>query len=152
MSHPHWPDPLQRPDPQDVAAHLEQFWRGLALVGEFLVHDELLLAAEQVARLRELVLGLMLALNGIARPQATRHLNGYLGDSQRAALEKTLALPAVDNPSLMSQAVALVVIYRWYAPQLVATLDCAYPTDLEAQTWAALTAALPDWPQSVTTD
>ncbi len=152
MSRPHWPDPLQRPDPADVAERLGQFWRVLALIGDHLAHDELLLAAEQVAHLRELVLSLMLALNGVARPQATHHLNGYLGDSQRAALEKTLVLPRTDTASIMGQAVALVVIYRWYAPQLVAALGGVYPADLEQATWTALTAALPDWPHTVTTD
>jgi hypothetical protein len=130
---------------------LAQFWRELALLGELLAEDELLLAAESVARLRALALALMLALNGIARPAGTRRLNSYLGDSQRAALAKTLALPRVDTESIMAQAVALVVIYRWYAPQLVETLGCVYPTDQENATWATLTDVLPAWPQTITT-
>ncbi len=151
MSRPPWPDPLQPPDPTYVEATLARFWRDLALLADLLASDELLLAAEHAAGLRGLVLELMLALNGIARPAATRRLNGYLGASQRAALEKTLALPRVDADSIMGQAVALVVIYRWYAPQLVATFGCTYPADQEEAAWAALTAALPDWPLTVTT-
>jgi hypothetical protein len=152
MSTSLWPDPLRRPDPAEVQAQLARFWRDLAGLADLLANGELLLAAAAIGPLRELVMTLMLALNGIARPVGTRRLNGYLGASQRAALEKTLALPRVSAQGIMGQAVALVVIYRWYAPQLVAALGCAYPTDQEAEAWATLTAALPDWPLTVATE
>ena len=95
---------------------------------------------------------MMLALNGIQWPTGTRHLNGYLSASQRAALEKTLVAPEVSGESWIGRAVALVVIYRWYAPQLVEKFDLAYPHELENAVWTHLQQNIPDWPLSVTTD
>jgi hypothetical protein len=95
---------------------------------------------------------MMLALNGIARPVGTTHLNDYLSASQRAALEKTLVLPAVDMESCIAQAVALTVIYRWYAPQLVAKLGLTYPHHREQSVWIDLVNRLPDWPLHVSTE
>jgi len=93
-----------------------------------------------------------LALNGIQYPAGTQHLNGYLGDSQRAALEKTLVLSEVGPSGWIGQAVALVVIYRWYAPQLVERYGLRYPLILEEETWAKLTAEIAEWPESVSTE
>ena len=95
---------------------------------------------------------MMLALNGITYPTDTTHLNTYLGTSQRAAMEKTLLMPSVAAESWIGQAVALVVIYRWYAPQLVAAYSLVYDDRLEADTLARLHAELPDWPSAITTD
>ncbi len=50
------------------------------------------------------------------------------------------------------RAVALVVIYRWYAPQLVEQYKLAYPQALEAEVWRQLQHELPDWPLTVTTE
>jgi hypothetical protein len=147
-----WPDDLVRPEPAHVAATLRGFWLELARLPDLLQREEHLLAAECTGVLRRSVLQLMLALNGIAYPTGTRHLNLYLGPSQRAALEKTLQAPAVGAESWLGQAVALVVIYRWYAPQLVAAYDLVYDDALEGATLAALQAQLPDWPQTITTD
>lgn len=152
MHKPAWPDTLRAVDPQQVHHDLAEFWRELATLGPLLAQGELLLASETITRLRSLVVRLMLALNGIARPPATVHLNTYLGASQRNALEKTLLLPAVSPEAFIAQAVALVVIYRWYAPQLLARHGGDYPQALEDAAWAELTARLPDWPMHVTTE
>lgn len=149
-AHP-WPDPLQPPDPGDIHELLTRFWTCLAELADLLPHDEILLAAEQVAAARAVVVQMMLALNGIRRPPATRRLNSYLSASQRAALEKTLIAPAAGADAWLGQAVALVVIYRWYAPQLVARYALDYPAQVEQQTWDALAQALPGWPQAITT-
>ncbi|HXF62390.1 MAG TPA: hypothetical protein VNK95_12280 [Caldilineaceae bacterium] len=151
MTKPDWPDLLHPPDPAAVQMLLERFWDDLVELADLLPRQELLLAAERVARLRATVLAMMLALNGIERPPATRHLNGYLGPSQRAALEKTLVAPTGAAEDWLGQAVALVVIYRWYAPQLVERYQLRYPSDREAAVWATLRDALPAWPQAVTT-
>ena len=82
-----------------------------------------------------------------------KHLAREQADpSQRAAMEKTLLMPAVAGESWIGQAVALVVIYRWYAPQLVSTYALAYDDGLEAATLTRLHAELPDWPTAITTD
>jgi hypothetical protein len=152
MHKPTWPDSLQPADPHTVQRDLAQFWHELAALAPLLAAGELVLAAESIAHIRRLVVALMLALNGIARPPATTNLNTYLSDSQRAALEKTLLLPAATADALMAQAVALVTIYRWYAPQLLARYGGDYPQALEDLAWSELTTRLPDWPLLVSTD
>lgn len=147
-----WPDPLVQPVAARVARLLVQFWEELGQLPDLLGREEQLLCAAATARLRDIVIEMMLALNGIAYPQGTRHLNHYLGASQRAALEKTLAAPVAGGDAWLGQAVALVVIYRWYAPQLVARFDLAYPQAVEEATLAQLAAALPDWPLAIQTD
>lgn len=147
-----WPDDLVRPTQEQVALLLREFWLELALLPDLLRRDEFLLAAACTTALRRYVLEMMLALNGITYPAGTKHLNTYLGASQRAAIEKTLLMPSVAAESWIGQAVALVVIYRWYAPQLVAAFSLIYDEGLEAGTLARLHAELPDWPSAITTD
>jgi len=67
-------------------------------------------------------------------------------------LEKTLVTPEVSPESWIGRAVALVVIYRWYAPQLVEKYNLTYPQALEDKVWAQLQHELPDWPLTVTTE
>jgi hypothetical protein len=147
-----YPDELRRPDPAHIQHLLGQFWLLLAGLPELIERDEHLLAGQLVAVLRQCVAEMMLALNGIAWPAGTRHLNAYLGTSQRAALEKTLLAPAVDAAAWIGQAVALVVIYRWYAPQLVERFGLLYPAALERETLAELQSKLQEWPMQITTD
>lgn len=147
-----WPDALLPAEREEVAHLLEEFWRALAHLPDLLEREELLLAADCTGDLRRLVLHMMLALNGIAYPQQTRHLNGYLSSSQRAAIERTLALPAAGTAGLIGQAVALVVICRWYAPQLAAAYRVPTPDAAEQETLALLQARLPDWPLAISTD
>ena len=146
-----WPDSLQPALPQPTDALLERFWVDLSALPDLIQREENLLAARLTARLRQCVLELMLALNGIAWPEGTRHLNTYLSESQKAAIEKTLAAPLVGGESWIGQAVALVVIYRWYAPQLVQKYGIPYPQAAEDATMAQL-HMLPNWPIFITTD
>jgi hypothetical protein len=155
MSTSKWPDALQPPQPAQLQLLLTSFWVDLATLADLLTREQFLLAAEQVHFLRQTILQMMLALNGIQRP-TTRDLNLYLSASQRAALEKTLLQPNTDNGSMsevwIAQAVALVVIYRWYAPQLVAKYGLTYPHEEEKAAWYTLVTSLPTWPQQVTTE
>jgi hypothetical protein len=155
MSKVRWPDALQPPQPAHIQALLDSFWTDLAVLADLLPREQFLLAAEQLHLLRQSILQMMLALNGIQRP-ATRDLNTYLSANQRAALEKTLLLPTVDHDewadAWIGQAVSLVVIYRWYAPQLVSKLHLRYPHAQEKAAWDALVADLPSWPQEITTE
>jgi len=151
-----WPDRLEAPDSARVQQHLSAFWETLERLPDLITRGEQLLAAEITHELRAIVLEMMLALNGIQRPTASRHLNSYLSASQRAAIERTLIAPAVDSDvngdSWIGQAVALVVIQRWYAPQLVDRFDLIYPQHLEERVWKTLRANLPDWPAYVTSE
>lgn len=150
-----WPDLLQPPQPAQIQDLLDTFWTELAVLADLLPRQQFLLAAEQLHKLRQIILNMMLALNGIQRP-ATRDLNTYLSASQRAALEKTLLLPSVDHSELtdiwIGQAVSLVVIYRWYAPQLVAKHALRYPHVQEQSAWETLVEHLPTWPKEVSTE
>jgi len=147
-----WPDALHAPDGARIQQALEEFWLLLAQLAESLAAREILLASERATALRSLVLELMLALNGIRRPVQIRSLNRYLSQSQREALKKTLITPRPDSDAYIGQAVALVVIYRWYAPQLVDKFGLAYPAVAEQEVWQRISRLLPDWPLSVTTD
>lgn len=144
-------DPLQAPDRTRIQAALEEFWTLLGDLAELLATQELLLGAERIAALRSVVLELMLALNGISRPPGARSLNRYLSARQAAAIEKTLAAPEASRAAQVGQAVALVVIYQWYAPQLVDTLGLAYPDALEHEVRQAVAQKLPEWPLAITT-
>ncbi len=152
MTNKKWPDPLSRPEPARIPWLLEAFWRQLRSLPDLINRAEYLLAERSIATLRDWVIEMMLALNGIQWPTDTKHLNIYLGASQRAALEKTLVMPAVSGDSWLGCAVALVVIYRWYAPQLVEQYNLTYPQALEAEVWAHLQRELPDWPLTITTE
>ena len=151
MTVPTWPDPLQRPEPTQVEHLLIQFWHTLAGLADLIQRNEHLLANEQTEMLRKIVLEMMLALNGIQRPQGTLHLNSYLGESQRHVLEKTLIAPSVSAESWIGRAVALVVIYRWYAPQLVEKYRLTYPQSAEDRSLQHLQTQLPDWPLEIKT-
>jgi len=134
-----------------VANLLRTFWERLGQLPDLITRQENLLADQLTTQLRGIVLEMMLALNGIQWPSGTRHLNHYLSAQQRAAIEKTMVLPHVSAEAWIGRAVALIVIYRWYAPQLVEHFQLAYPAAVEAEVWALL-QQLPDWPLSVTTE
>ncbi|MCB0044638.1 MAG: hypothetical protein KDD92_04350 [Caldilineaceae bacterium] len=152
VSLPAWPDDLEAPAPEFVAGQLAAFWTTLARLPDLLDRDERLLAADLLHDLRAVVIDLMLALNGIRRPPETVNLNRYLSANQRAALERTLTAPSPAGESWIGQAVALTVIYRWYAPQLVAHFDLGYPQAQEDAAWARLRAGIFEWPAAITSD
>ena len=147
-----WPDQLTRPVGTSVEQLLATFWQLLAQLPDLLNRREYLLADRLTYQLRSTVLDMMLALNGICWPNGTSHLNSYLSAQQRAAIEKTMALPTMSAEGWIGRAVALLVIYRWYAPQLVDAFGLTYPQALEEQVWRRLQTELPDWPLTVTTD
>jgi hypothetical protein len=152
MTNRQWPDSLQPTDPTWVEQLLGDFWQHLQQLPDLLLRQEHLLAHGHLTQLRSMVIGLMLSLNGIQWPNGTTHLNGYLGESQRAVLERTLLLSSISSESWIGCAVALVVIYRWYAPQLVEQYHLAYPQAAEEAALRHLQQQLADWPLAITTD
>jgi len=148
----HWPDALSLPEAGQIEVVLTEFWTGLASLADLLVRGELVLAEAALVRQRERIIEMMLAANGIAWPRATRHLNGYLGESQRVALERTLVATGAPRDAFIARMVALTTIYRWYAPQLTERFGVAYPAEAEAAAWATLTALLPEWPLAIETE
>ena len=151
MKNSQWPDPISPSKPEHIQTLLHGFWETLAHLPDLLARGEHLLAEHCTADLRLIILEMVLALNGISRPTTTRHLNTYLSASQKAALEKTLLAPVVNGASWVGRSVALVVIYRWYAPQLVSRYELVYPIAQEEQTWRLL-QQIPEWPKTVTTE
>ena len=147
-----WPDQLKSPAPIRVQQLLNHFWATLGRLPKLILDNEQLLAAELTYELRGVVLEMMLALNGIQRPADSAHLNSYLSERQRAVIERTLIAPGADGESWIGQAVALVVIYRWYAPQLVERFALTYPRAEEDAAWAVLRDNLPDWPAHITSE
>lgn len=144
--------PFVPPDRPHVEELLTRFWIVLGKLPDLLARDENLLAQQISSQLREVVLGMILAANGIQCPREPHSINALLGDSQRAAIEKTLIAPRVDRSAWISQAVALVVIYRWYAPQLVEKWRANYPAALELSVLAELAESTPEWPRAITTE
>ena len=128
---------------------LALYWQTLRKLPPLLTNYEHLRAQEQTSKLRQIVLEMMLALNGIQPPQG--HLNDVLSASQKEAIHKTMLVREISSESWVGQAVALTVIYRWYAPQLAEKYALDYPQALEDETWAELRAATFDWPQQITT-
>ncbi len=141
---------LRPVNPARVQAALADFWTELAASATQIAAQDHLAAHARLNRLRDLVLVCMVGLNGVDLPEDLDGIAQLLGPSQRAAIQKTLAAPKVDASAWVGQAVALVVIYRWYAPQLVEKFGLAYPDQVEAQTLAALHDLLPNWPQTIT--
>ncbi len=147
-----WPDPLHPPDPDATRRLPARFWERLAALPDLIERAEWLLAEALIADLRRTVLEMMLAANGIAYPEGTAHLNRYLGASQREALERTLYAEGSGAAPCIARAVALTVIYRWYAPQIAAQFETVAPAALEASVLADLARRLPDWPMSISTE
>jgi hypothetical protein len=188
MTNSIWPDELSRPTAGDIEASINAFWSTLAQLPSHAKASETLLLHSLIGELRQNIIEMMLAANGIRFPKNTRHLNHYLGESQRLALEKTLTMPRLEGhtaspadeqpaeyqetarssqsdkagwsqplaatliESLIGQAVALVVIYRWYAPQLAEKYGARLPLELENKTLTALHSELDAWPRAISTD
>jgi predicted nucleotidyltransferase len=143
---------FELPQPAEVQHWLETFWVCLAELPGCINRDENLQAAQVLAQAREILVELVVALNGARRPQGRRRLNDLLGPSQREAFEKTFVVKSIGPAAWIGQAVALVVLYRWYAPQLAERDDIALPQALEDTVLAALARDIPDWPVQIMTE
>ena len=150
-------DALGPPDAEAVGAQLARFWILLAQLPAILGRQENLAAHALLGQLRSLLIDLVVALNGVRRPQAAARINQYLGPAQREAFEKSLgagrALPGgrPGNASWIGQAVALVVLYRWYAPQLAENYATPYPQPAEETVLNLLRTQVDGWPAEITT-
>ena len=147
--------PLSPPDRHAIGAQLAQFWLLLAQLPAVLERREDLAAHALLAEMRALLLDLVVALNGAARPRSTARINQFLGPRQRDAFEKTLDMgrsgPGSPRASWIGQAVALVVLYRWYAPQLCEIWPEPYPQQAEDTVLALLHAQINGWPAAIET-
>lgn len=142
---------LQASHPERVQQLLETFWWLLARLPAQINRGEELAAAANLHRLRTLLTELVVAFNGAQQPPFPARINQFLGDSQQEAFEKTLLTKSVGRTAWIGQAVALVVLYRWYAPQLATLYDLIYPTELEETVLALLDRDVADWPAQIKT-
>lgn len=143
--------PYQPADESRVLAALIAFWQQLARLPGAVNRQEHLAASALLHRSRDLLTELVVALNGATRPRTSARINPFLGPAQRDAFEKTLAQRGDLREGWIGQAVALIVLYRWYAPQLVELYNLAYPAALEETVLALLSAEVPGWPARITT-
>jgi hypothetical protein len=146
-----WPA-LNQADPDTVMAALGYFWSSLSRLPAVLNRREHLATAALINDVRHVLIDLVVALNGAQRPPSPARTNQYLGPSQRQAFEKTLPNKEVDVTVFIGQAVALIVLYRWYAPQLVEMYQIPYPHALERTVLSLLSAEVDGWPALIKTE
>lgn len=146
------------PDTELIAMQLRRFWLLLARLPAVVRRQEQLAAHSLLSELRSLLIDLVVSLNGARRPQTRARVNQYLGQAQREAFERTLGYSQVTRQSRagtgfnwIGQAVSLVVLYRWYAPQLAERHSLPYPQHAEATVLSLLSAELENWPSNITT-
>ena len=146
------------PDVESIDRQLGLFWLLLARLPAVLGRQEQLAAHLLLTEMGTLLIDLVVSLNGGRRPKARARINQYLGQAQLEALERTLELRTTDwrgeggkSGNWIGQAVALVVLYRWYAPQLAEKYSLTYPRLAEDRVLAYLSAELNNWPVSITT-
>ena len=146
------------PDVEAVDRNLGRFWLLLARLPAVVGRQEQLAAHLLLTEICTLLIDLVVSLNGASRPQTKARINQYLGLAQREAFERSLGLrkavrqrEASNNANWIGQAVALVVLYRWYAPQLTEKYSLTYPRLAEDCVLAYLKAELKNWPAHIIT-
>lgn len=158
-SDPHAP-PAQSGPPRSerVETLLNRFWLLLARLPAVGKRAEHLAAHALLTESRAALIDMVAALNGVARQQSRTRVNRFLGPAQQEAFEKTLgggpsqeARSAPETRLWIGQAVAQVVLYRWYAPQLSQRYGAAYPFRAEETVLALLRQELEEWPAYVAT-
>ena len=149
---------LASPDTDLIDTQLRRFWLLLAQLPAVVRRREQLAAHSLLSELRALLIDLVVSLNGARRPQARARINQYLGPAQRDAFEKSLGYSqgtrgsgAATGFNWIGQAVSLVVLYRWYAPQLAQIHSLSYPKNAEETVLALLSAELENWPSNIAT-
>lgn len=142
---------LEPAEASAVQAGLISFWQRLAHLPAALNRQEHLAAVALIQQARTHLTDLVVALNGATRPNTPARINEFLGPAQQDAFEKSLGQSESLDESWIGQAVALIVLYRWYAPQLVEIHKLVYPTALEETVLALLSAEVSGWPARITT-
>jgi hypothetical protein len=141
---------------QRVHTDLRAFWLLLARLPAAVNRGEHLAALHLLTQARMTLIDLVAALNGVNRPDTPLRINPFLGPAQREAFERSATLTAgLSAESWIGQAVALLVLYRWYAPQLVEmyalTEQQTHLARLERSVLAHLSAQISGWPARIQT-
>ena len=147
------------PDAGLIERQLWRFWLLLARLPAVVGRQEQLAAHLLLTEMCTLLIDLVVFLNGGSRLLTRARVNQYLGQAQREAFEKSLGLRrsmqqkmAENCANWIGQAVALVVLYRWYGPQLAKNYSLPYPQVAEDTVLALLSAELDSWPARITTE
>lgn len=146
------------PDVGVIERQLGRFWLLLARLPAAVGRQEQLAAHILLTEMHDLLIDLVVSLNGGSRPTTRARINQFLGPAQREAFERSLGLRRSDRKKgagggakWIGQAVALVVLYRWYAPQLAEKHSLPYPHVAENTVLALLSAEMKNWPASIST-
>ncbi|MDE0198561.1 MAG: hypothetical protein OXK78_10225 [Caldilineaceae bacterium] len=146
------------PDSRLIESQLGRFWLLLARLPAVVRRREQLAAYLLLTEMQTLLLDLVVTLNGGNRPHTNSRINQFLGPAQREAFERSMGLQPSgrqksvgDGATWVGQAVALVVLYRWYAPQLAQKHSLRYPQKAENAVLALLSTELQNWPASIST-
>ena len=146
------------PDSRLIESQLGRFWLLLARLPAVVRRREQLAAYSLLTEMQALLLDLVVTLNGGSRPPTNSRINQFLGPAQRDAFERSMGLQpssrqmrAAGGATWVGQAVALVVLYRWYAPQLAQKHALCYPQMAEDTVLALLSAELENWPARIST-
>ena len=150
---------LEQPTAVDVQGRLDRFWILLARLPAVVRRREEIAAHALLTELRTLLINMVVALNGASRPQSAARINQYLGVAQQEAFERSLGnskptsmgVQRTGAAGWIGQAVALIVLYRWYAPQLVEMYGAPYPQRAEETVLDLLVAEIEGWPAQITT-
>lgn len=156
-----WTSRLQAnwtPDSRLIESQLGRFWLLLARLPGVVGRQEQLAAHMLLTEMHALLIDLVVTLNGGSRPHTNSRINQFLGPAQREAFERSMGLRPSgrqkrisDGATWVGQAVALVVLYRWYAPQIAQKHSLRYPQLAEDSVLALLSAELENWPARIST-
>ncbi len=146
------------PDSRLIESQLRRFWLLLARLPAVVGRQEQLAAHMLLTEMQALLIDLVVTLNGGSLPHTNPRINQFLGPAQREAFERSMGLRPSgrqkrvgDGATWVGQAVALVVLYRWYAPQLAQKHSLRYPQLAEDTVLALLSAELENWPARIST-
>ncbi len=142
--------PYPSPTPAQVRHAMLHFWATLSALAGAWSRDDHLAAVQLLCQARRHILELVSALNGSGPPPTPARVRPFLGPDQTHALTRTLAQPrGIHRASWIGQAVALVVLYRWYAPQLADRFGLDLPEAVEAGVLQRLARTVPGWPARI---
>ncbi len=144
--------PYPTPTAAQVRHAMLHFWAVLSALAGACSRGDHLAAAQLLCQARRHILELVSALNGSGPPPTPARVRPFLGPDQTHALTRTLAQPrGIHRASWIGQAVALVVIYRWYAPQLATRFSLDLPRPVETAVLQRLARSVPGWPARIET-
>lgn len=116
--------------PQALAL-LQEFWRCISLLPSVIGRRERLVAVQGLAVELSLVSELLLLGAGVVRDRGVKHLNAYLPEADRRALEANILPTALSEEALAAAHLRLARLVQQRGPKIAAQHGVDYPTALE---------------------